>query len=292
MKRTACFYHVLACMLLICITACDRDNSKIEDEIPTAIKNDFSERNPSAHIRTAQTYAGALYVIEFADQEQNEATTWYLDDTWKMTYTEIRDLQQLPTEVQNTFYTLGYSDAQNVEISKTERKGMSKSLYTLHFTYLWKGFDNMEHNVYINDDGLYLTTLKSHPNDPRWSANLPEDHFDFITDRYKGAEIRGYMNDGEPEYFILHNDTVKYVFLGGDIAAGKGFWRRTVYELSIDTPIPDDVVKRLKESDPDFVYTNLYYIESESGNAYLFQDKKRDNELGHIIAEYDLGCEI
>lgn len=292
MKRTACFYYVLACMLLICITACDRDNSKIEDEIPTAIKNDFSERNPSAHIRTAQTYAGALYVIEFADQEQNEATTWYLDDTWKMTYTEIRDLQQLPTEVQNTFYTLGYSDAQNVEISKTERKGMSKSLYTLHFTYLWKGFDNMEHNVYINDDGLYLTTLKSHPNDPRWSANLPEDHFDFITDRYKGAEIRGYMNDGEPEYFILHNDTVKYVFFGGDIAADRGFWRRTVYELSIDTPIPDDVVKRLKEADPDFVYTNLYYIESESGNAYLFQDKKRDNELGHIIAEYDLGCEI
>lgn len=292
MKRTACFYHVLACMLLICITACDRDNSKIEEEIPTAIKNDFSERNPSAHIRTAQTYADALYVIEFTDQEQNEATTWYLDDTWKMTYTEILDLQKLPTEVQNTFYTLGYSDAQNIEISKTERKGMSNSLYTLHFTYLWKGFDNMEHNVYINDDGLYLTTLKSHPNDPRWSANLPEDHFDFITNKYKGAEIRGYMNDGEPEYFIFHNDTVKYVFLGGDVATDSGFWRRTVHELSIDTPIPDDVAKRLKEGDPDFVYTNLYYIESESGNAYLFQDKKRDNELGYIIAEYDLGCEV
>lgn len=36
---------------------------------------------------------------------------------------------------------------------------------------------------------------------------------------------------------------------------------------------------------PDFIYTNLYYIESEEGNSYLFQDKKRDDELGYNIGE-------
>ena len=41
----------------------------------------------------------------------------------------------------------------------------------------------------------------------------------------------------------------------------------------------------LKRDNPDFVYTNLYYIESPEGNAYLFQDKNDDRELGYTIAE-------
>lgn len=286
MKRTACFYHVLACMLLICITACDRDNSKIEDEIPTAIKNDFSERNPSAKIKTTQMYSDDLYLIEFTDQEQNEAMTWYADDTWKMTYTEIPDLQQLPTEVQNTFYTLGYGDAQNVEIFKTERDGIAKGLYTLHFQYRWKKVENMEHYIFINNDGFYLTKFTWIPNDTRWFPTLPEVHLDFIAKKYNGAEIRGYINNGGYfEYFILHNNTLKCVSLRGEDETDREFWRETRYELSIDTKIPENVARVLKHNDPDFTYTHLYYIESEEGNAYFFQDKKRDNELGYTISE-------
>lgn len=41
----------------------------------------------------------------------------------------------------------------------------------------------------------------------------------------------------------------------------------------------------LKRDNPDFVYTNLYYIESPEGNAYFFQDKNDDRELGYTIAE-------
>lgn len=286
MKRTACFYHVLTCMLLICITACDRDNSKIEDEIPTAIKNDFSERNPSAQIRTAQTYSDDLYLIEFTDQEHNEAMTWYTDDTWKMTYTEIPDLQHLPAEVQNTFYTLGYGDAQNVEISKTERDGIAKALYTLHFQYRWKKEENMEHYIFINDDGFYLTKFTWIPNDTRWFPILPQAHFDFIAKKYNGAEIRGYVNNGGYfEYFILHNNTLKCVTLRGEDATDREFWKETRYELSIDTKIPENVTRVLEQNDPKFIYTHLYYIESGEGNAYFFQDKNRDNELGYTIGE-------
>lgn len=286
MKRTACFYHVLACMLLICITSCDRDNSKIEDEIPAAIKNDFSERNPSAQIKAAQTYSDDLYLIEFTDQEQNEAMVWYANDTWKMTYTEVKDLHQLPQEVQNTFYNLGYGDAQNIEIFKTERDGIAKGLYTLHFQYRWKKVENVEHYIFINDDGFYLTKFTWTPNDTRWSAKLPEAHFDFIATKYNKAEIRGYVNNGGYfEYFILHNDTLKCVTLRGEDITDREFWKETRYELSIDTKIPENVARALKHNDPDFTYTHLYYIESGEGNAYFFQDKNRDNELGYTIRE-------
>lgn len=286
MKRTNCFCHILVCMLLICITACDRDNSEIEDEIPATIKNDFFVRNPSAQISAAQTYSDDLYLIEFTDQEQNEAMAWYADDTWKMTYTEMADLQQLPAEVQNTFYTLGYYDAQNVKISKTERAGIAKGLYTLYFQYRWKKVENMEHYIFINDDGFYLTKYTWTPNDTRWFPVLPQAHFDFIAKKYNGSEIRGYINNGGYfEYYILHNDTLKCVTLRGEDATDREFWKETRYEISIDTKIPENVAKVLKHNDPDFTYTHLYYIESREGNAYFFQDKNRDNELGYTIGE-------
>lgn len=285
MKRINCIHYIVACMLLTCITACDKENSTIEDEIPAAIKSDFSKRYPSAEITSFMNYSDGIDQIKFKDPEQNEALISYVNDSWKMTYTEISDIQQLPIEVQTAFLQAGYIGVQDIEIFKTERAGITRPLYTLHFTYPWKKSDNMQHYIYINDDGLYLRTLRCTPNDTRWFVNLPEDHFNFIHEKYKGAEIRGYMNDGEHEYFILHNDTIKHVFFHGEIATDRGFWRRTVYELSMDTPIPDNVAKVLKHDNPDFIYTNLYYIESEEGNSYLFQDKKRDDELGYTIGE-------
>ena len=63
------------------------------------------------------------------------------------------------------------------------------------------------------------------------------------------------------------------------------FWKETRYEISLDTKVPDNVARVLKRDNPDFVYTNLYYIESPEGNAYFFQDKNDDRELGYTIAE-------
>jgi len=71
---------------------------------------------------------------------------------------------------------------------------------------------------------------------------LPKDHFDFIAKKYSGAEIRGYINNsGEREYIILHGDTIKYVFFGGEVATDRMFWKETRYELSKDAVVPDNV---------------------------------------------------
>ena len=59
MKRTNCVYYVLVCMLL-CFTACDKDNSSIEDEIPAAIESDFSKRSPSAEITAFNNHSNNI----------------------------------------------------------------------------------------------------------------------------------------------------------------------------------------------------------------------------------------
>ena len=125
---------------------------------------------------------------------------------------------------------------------------MDRSLYTLHFLYQWKNVKDMTHYVCLNDDGMFLAVYTWTPNDPTWFVDLPKAHFDFIYKKYDGSEIRG-------------------------------------YEISLDTKVPDNVARVLKRDNPDFVYTNLYYIESPEGNAYFFQDKNDDRELGYTIAE-------
>lgn len=286
MKRVTFFYYIMACLLVVCITACDEDEPLIEDEIPETIKADFSKRHPSAKITNYQEYSSSSQ-IDFIDQDQNEASIWYVDDIWKMTHTKIADFNQLSLEAQVTFENSKYRFAQFEDIYKTEREGMDRSLYTLHFLYQWKNVKDMTHYVFLNDDGMLLTVYTWTPNAPTWFVNLPKTHFDFIERKYDGAEIRGYQNNGGYyDYFVLHNDTLKFVSFRGEVETDCGFWKETRYEISLDTKIPENVARVLKRDNPDFVYTNLYYIESPGGNAYFFQDKNDDQELGYTIGVY------
>ena len=94
--------------------------------------------------------------INVIDKDQNEASIWYVDDIWKMTRTKIADFNQLSLEAQTVFENSKYRFAQFENIYKTEREGMDRSLYTLHFLYQWKNVKDMTHYVCLNDDGMFL----------------------------------------------------------------------------------------------------------------------------------------
>lgn len=84
----------------------------------------------------------------------------------------------------------------------------------------------------------------------------------------------------------LHNDTLKFVSFRGEDETDYYFWKETNGMKSVQiSKVPDNMARVLKRNNPDFVYTNLYYIESPEGNAYFFQDKNDDRELGYTIAE-------
>lgn len=291
MRQINLLKYVLACFLFVCATACDKENSMVE-EIPPIIKSEFSERYPKADISAFHKYfeftsSGELWQIDFTDRSEYQSTVWYkADGTWKMAHTKLKNIDDLSYEAKRTFMSSVYGDAQIQEIYKTERDGISGTLYTLFFEYPTKTSSNVVHYVFLNDDGLFLTKFTSFPNNPKYFVDLPEDHFEFMSEKYKGADIRGYANNGgKHEYFILQDGIIKYVFFEGKSATEPGFWKETRYELSKDTVVPDNVIKHLKKTDPDFVYTNLYYIEAKHGNSYLFVDMNRNNELGYYIDE-------
>ncbi|MDD4514609.1 hypothetical protein [Massilibacteroides sp.] len=285
MKRINLINCVLLSTLFVVFVGCSSDDDVIkEQELPVNIKSDLAKRNPSGTVLSVSNYDDR-YEINFIDETENETTITYVNEVWKLTHTLFKDVNSLPSEVKKSFNDLPYKNTPLLDVSRTERADMKQSLYTLHFQYPWKDVDKLEHHVFINDDGLYLAMYSLKPNDQTWWPDLPSSHFKFIETKYSGAEIRGYINNaGIHEYFILHDNIIKYVFFGGiDADYPFDFWEKTEYELPIDTKIPENVMNELKEVDKDFSYTNLYYIESNGGDSYWFQDKNHPNELGYTI---------
>lgn len=285
MQSKSLIYTTLICMLFMTFTACEKETLQ-KEEIPITIKTDFITRYPLAEVTAFHTFSGDLRQLEFINEDQNKASVWYVNEDWKMTHTQVDNIKQLPLKALFSFGNSPYADANIIDIYKTEREGINKSLYTLHFKFPWKKTPNVEHYIFINEDGLFLKTISLAPNNPSYFVTLSKDHFDFISRKYIGAEIRGYINNaGAHEYFILHEDTIKYVSFGAEEASEYGFWKETRYELNLDVDIPDNVINQLQKGHPGFTYSNIYYIESPRGNAYLFQDKNHDQELGYYIGE-------
>lgn len=291
MKLLNRFCCALTCTLFVLITSCNKDSRlEAEADIPQAIRNDFSKRYSAAEIvKVYRNDPGGWCQIDFIDEEQNRISATYENEAWAMAYTKIDHIRLLPVKVWQAFEQAGYGDAQTFEnIYKTERAGIERPAYTIDFLYTWKGIDNVTHNITIDEDGLLLDIIGYDRIDPRMGVTytLPESHLGFIAGKYKGAEIRGYVYDlGMHKYFILHENTVKHVFFGGEIETEYRFWRETKYEISIDTAVPDNVIEVLKQMDPAFSYTNLYYIESETGNAYHFENRNHEQNLGYCIGE-------
>ncbi len=283
------FYYVLACLLFMGITACNKDNQiEPEEDIPSTIRDDFSTRYPDAEI--IKTYPGYLTFcqIDFIDEEQNQASALYRNGTWEKTCTYFKQVVQLPEKVQQAFVQAGYSSGQLIEKAyKTEQAGIEKALYTIHFLYPRKTTKDVTHNVLIDDDGMLLQTLTESLYDPiKMSVPLSESHLGFIAGRYTGAKVKAYVHvGGRYEYIILHEGIFKYVYFESVDMTKNYFWFETRYELSQDARIPANVWKVLKDGHPDFTYTNIYYIESRDGNSYLFVDKNHEHELGYSIYE-------
>ncbi len=288
MKFRNCLYCTLLAVLFVSFTACEKENEmeELTAEIPVAIKRDFNAKYPLATITSFHAYSDSLNEIEFVNDQQNKASVWYDKNVWKFTYTKVDDLKQLPVKVQDSFRNSPYANATVLDIYKAERRGIKQPLYTLHFKYAIRKTPNVEHYVFISEDGLFIKTFTWQLNDPSWIIRLPQDHFNYIARKYSGAEIRGYVNNGGyNEYFILHEGKVKFVTFRGEKESDNGFWYETRYELGRDVVIPDNVISMLHKINPDFTYTHVYYIESPDGNSYLLQDKNHDQELGYYIGE-------
>lgn len=292
MKQINFIKYALICTLFVFAIACDKDDS-IKESIPVKVQTEFESKFPNARISDYSKYqepltSEGIWEIEFTINGGYDAKAWYKPDgTWKMTQTKLKSVSELTSEAEETFTSSIYGKEKVNEIYKTERDKIQGSLYTLAFESSSKASEDKVSYVFINDDGLFLNKYEWSEYDARAIVNLPERQFNFMNDKYEDAEIRGYINNsGLNEYFILHDETVKFVFFG--MSTSKSSWKETRYELDIETVLPDNVIKYMDIVAPGFVYTNIFYIETELVNKYYLVDKNDPKEVGHYVNE-DIG---
>lgn len=281
--------HLIVYLLFISISACSEDNQwNPNTEIPTAISSDFAARYKAAKITNIdQNIPTGFFQINFINENKNETSSIYLNEIWEMTYTKLADIEELPAKVRQAFREAGYINVQTInDVYKIDRKDLEWSTYTIHFLYPTKQADKVTHNVIIDNDGLLLKTQTSSLNDQLFAPMSTKDQQNFIFNKYKGAEIRGYLhNFGRYEYLVYHNNVIKSVLFEGENSTEPRFWKETEYEINLDSKIPDNVLKELKRADSDFTYTNIYLVETPTGNTYKFIDKKTINDFGYCISD-------
>lgn len=273
------------------IVSCDdnNDNEPVDrsNPLPEAIQKDVSSRLKSGEVtdfKESDSQAGIINVnFENKDTEETGTIAYLLQDQkWLFTYSEIKSISQLPKEVQTTFDNLIYKNAIIEKISKTERRDLNVSTYDIYFLHDTKMAQNVVHNVLINSDGRYLTTITADVKKPTFYSLYPlTDEISLIKDKYKNSEIKFYYNytANTNNYIILHNDVIKFV----EFRDNK--WEKTDYKLPNDTKIPENVLNYLKRTDPNFVYTEVSYREGPEGNCYILTDTKSINDLGYIVTE-------
>lgn len=279
------FYLIFSGLLFL--TACSEEDLSPENKLPLAVEKDFLQRFGDVAITSRNFFNGTNpkeIEINFTNKENNEASAYYIEGQWKLTITEIKDLSKLPDPVLSSFKSSPYGEIspQKIEnIERVERSELAHQLYDIKFTYPVKDAENMYHELLFNEDGYMFPVFNYQLNEQRWFRCLEECQLEFIREHYSNADIRTFLNDmGNNSYLFLQSDTLKFIAFDNDNS-----WRKTTYRLSLDTAIPDQVQKHLKADDPNFHYTEIYYMESPTGNAYTFIDGNSDIRLGHIIGE-------
>lgn len=266
---------------LLSLAACDSDESfKKADKIPAVVLRDFNQRHGGAIISSYHPFSDNTQEINFTDREKNKASTYYENDEWVSSITQINDTSLLPKIVRKKFEET-YPNAPIEEIKRIERREISYTLYYFSFTYPKKNSLNLTHVVLMNEDG-YMFPVFHYPLNEYWfQVSLREKQLDFIKKRYPDADIRSYFNSGEDTYFVIQNDTLKKISFRNN----SDKWKETRYELSPTTVLPQKVIDKLRKIHPGFHYTQIIYVESPQGNCYLLSDMDADDELGYFISE-------
>lgn len=285
MKQINLLKYVLISIIFIYATACDK-NDPLTDILPEKVLTEFVNKFPNARMsdysKHIEPFSSAeMWKVSFADNIGMKSNSWFNSNgSWKLTYTELNSIDDLTFWAKRTFMRSEYADANIEQIYKTERDGLLGSLYTLYFI----SSDNVGFNLLINDDGLFLNKTSWSLSAPSIIIDLPQDHFNFINDRYNDAEIRSYFYDfSEHEYIIKHEGKIKFVTF--DWEDKEGSWKQTRYELDKNYQLPDNVIKYKEKNFPDFEYTNIYYIELDKGNEYLLMSEDGKNKYGYHIRE-------
>lgn len=274
--------------LLMLFPSCSDDDTTIDswDKVPEAIKKDINSRFTKAEIKYYSIDNNDLMYVSLIYENNNSAELIYKNNELDAEYRTILDLKDLPQAVQRAFNNLSIQGISDLKIYKTQRSYLKHDLYTFRFLQTTNKVTNLVYSIFINEDGTVLYTINNTTNDnvmlfPNYLTEL-----NYVEKNYKQADVRCQLNMlGYYTLIITHDGFTKFVAFDKNNSTNDIFWKETRYEVPLDYPIPANVLAKLKNVDPDFIYTSVTIIETSEGNRYSFVDKSKENQPGYIIGQ-------
>ena len=279
---------IAALTLVSCNSGNDVPTVK-ENELPEAIANDFNSRCGDNTIE--YVYSGSDFYRHTGQQETmvyskdkagNETLVAYADNVWNRTVKTLSDINDLPSDVQWSFSKelTGTAKYEFHEISEVSQSCISGKYYVLCYL-LYDSSVPSVHTLVIDGEGTVLKSCGYELNNTAYVRPLPAD-IDWISERYKGATVLGYVNDGgRDNYLIMHDGVVKSVLFDSNNIDPR--WKETRYALHKGGTVPTRVLDTLHTLHPDFTYTEITFTETPTGNYYTFIDGTRPDRLGYNI---------
>lgn len=285
----ACGLLAIAALTLVSCNSGNDVPTVKENELPEAIANDFNSRcvdNTIEHVYTGSDsyrHTGQQETMVYSkDKSGNELFVAYVDNVWDRTVKTLSDINDLPSDVQWSFFKelTGTAKYEFQEISEVSQACINGKYYVLCYLLYDLSVPNV-HMLVIDGEGIVLKSCGYELNNNAYVRPLPAD-IDWISERYKGATVLGYVNDGgRDNYLIMHDGVVKSVLFDSNNIDPR--WKETRYALPNGVTVPTRVLDTLHTLHPDFTYTEITFTETPTGNYYTFIDGTRPDRLGYNI---------
>ena len=293
MRKARClFVSGLLAIAMVTLVSCNSENdipTIEENELPEAIAQDFNSRygdNTIEHVYTGSDFyrhTGQRETMVYSkDKAGNELMVAYVDNVWNRTVKTLSGINDLPSTVRWSFFKelTGTAKYEFHEISEVSQACISGRYYVLCYLVYDLSVPSV-HTLVIDGEGTVLKSCGYELNNTAYVRPFPAD-IDWISERYKGATVLGYVNDGgRDNYLIMHDGVVKSVLFDTNNVDPK--WKGTKYALPKGVTVPTCVLDTLHTLYPDFTYTEVTFTETPNGDYYTFIDGTRPDRLGYNI---------
>ena len=260
-------------------TACNNDDIETpEDKLSVEVAQDLDARFEGAVIKSVNNWEHDWVPgteVNLVDKNGNDVHIFYQNfKDLARTVTDYARFENLPGQVREGFYRSSYgtlSIDQIEHIVCEEYAQLPKKMYKFQFHQSVSGIGNLYTMLTFNEDGYMLPVRHEGNIHEALLQPLPSsDEINFIYSNY-GGNIRSYVYDS---YQVFDHDVLK------NVQFRDGKWIQTRYHLPLDTAIPSDVLEELNKQESDFVYTQLYRLETPDRNGYEFLNEEGN---GYII---------
>ena len=271
-------------ILLFFTTACSNDDVETpQEKLSAAVEKHLQECYADAEIKSFQNWANGWVPgteVNLVDKNGNEVSIFYRDfKVLSLTVTKFARFENLPPSVRTAFYASPFGDMKKERIDKIECDDYAQlpnKMYRMEFTYYVPGSGELFTQLTFNADG-YLLPVNHGFTNAAWSNPVVDrGEIEYIDGHY-GVDIRSYENlGGTNSYYVMDHNILKKVKFRDKK------WKSTVYPMSLDTEVPENLLKRLRELEPDFQYVTLNRVETPNGDGYQFLN---DNGKGYILGD-------